>query len=106
MTQQSDRLDRLEALLEAMGQRLDETGKRLDRVVQITESNARAIQATDARMEEDHRVARQTMDDLNSFVRSLTVRALENLNAHEDFKQEMREFRDAMNKFSRWLQQQ
>lgn len=59
MTQPTDRLDRIEALLAraaesnaASAERLDRSEANLDRIEKITESNARAIEAWEARITE------------------------------------------------------
>ena len=52
MTQNSDRLDRIEALLAENAQQLVETRQLVEGTRQITESNARAIEAWGSRIEE------------------------------------------------------
>ena len=64
MTQHSDRLDRIEALLAENAQQLIETRQLVEGTRQITESNARAIEALTNDQNEGWRSVREGFSEL------------------------------------------
>jgi len=64
MTQSSDRLDRIEALLAENAQQLIETRQLVEGTRQITESNARAIEALTNDQNEGWRSVREGFSEL------------------------------------------
>ena len=64
MTQNSDRLDRIEALLAENAQQLVETRQLVEGTRQITESNARAIEALTNDQNEGWRSVREGFSEL------------------------------------------
>ena len=90
MTQSSDRLDRIEALLAENAQQLVETRQLVEGTRQITESNARAIEALTNDQNEGWRSVREGFSELGrllvTVVDLLTTRleALERWRRGED----------------------
>ena len=90
MTQHSDRLDRIEALLAENAQQLIETRQLVEGTRQITESNARAIEALTNDQNEGWRSVREGFSELGrllvTVVDLLTTRleALERWRRGED----------------------
>jgi hypothetical protein len=90
MTQSSDRLDRIEALLAENAQQLIETRQLVEGTRQITESNARAIEALTNDQNEGWRSVREGFSELGrllvTVVDLLTTRleALERWRRGED----------------------
>ena len=90
MTQHSDRLDRIEALLAENAQQLIETRQLVEGTRQITESNARAIEALTNDQNEGWRSVREGFSEMGrllvTVVDLLTTRleALERWRRGED----------------------
>ena len=78
MTQSSERLDRIEAILEGLAVSLARTES-------IVQSNARAIEA-------EQTEARQHRQHMHQAIRDLMSRNFENLNQHQEFREALAEW--------------